>query len=464
MTETSPDHPVPDDFYRAFEDRFRGSQELIFGRLEAYVPFLRALRAERDAPRGLDLGCGRGEWLQLLEREGFDARGIDLDDGMLQAARDQGLSVENKDAVAALTACPDAAYDVISGFHIVEHLTFPTRLALMCEACRALRPGGLLILETPNPENVLVGTWSFHLDPTHVSPIPPMVMPFLAEYAGFAHSMILRLHTPPPGEGARLTDVFTKVGVDFALVARKAGPHNAALDDLLNTPVGLDIFEALSRFDTAMQDRWAAGENAVGQIDAGMAGLAENIVATAGRVSDLERDLRTDIAQQKAILEGLDTDARAGIGLQGAELAHIRAEIGALQAEIGYLRQRNLFQMLFFRPSGRPVKLLRRLAFHTNGRPRGGLMLGWIARRRNGTPRRAFARWMASAEYAALAWPSSRREMPAAPPPPPPSPTTSAPAQHGAEDLLGPLPGSHPRRYEVWARLDAAQRHAEVQR
>ena len=414
MTETSPDRPVPDDFYRAFEDRFRGSQELIFGRLEAYVPFLRALRAERDAPRGLDLGCGRGEWLRLLEREGFDALGIDLDDGMLQAARDQGLSVENKDAVAALTACPDAAYDVISGFHIVEHLTFPTRLALMCEACRALRPGGLLILETPNPENVMVGTWSFHLDPTHVAPIPPMVMPFLAEYAGFAQTAVLRLHTPSPAEEMSLTDVFTKVGTDFALVARKAGPDNAALDDLLKTPVGLDIFEALSRFDTAMQDRWAAGENAVARIDAGMAGLAENIVA--------------------------------------------------LHAEIGYLRQRNLFQMLFFRPSGRPVKLLRRLAFHTTGRPRRGLLLGWIARRRNGTPRRAFARWMASAEYAALPWPSSRREVPAAPPPPPPSPTPSAPAQHGAEDLLGPLPGSHPRRYEVWARLDAAQRHAEVQR
>ncbi|MFZ1814783.1 MAG: methyltransferase domain-containing protein [Rhizobiaceae bacterium] len=255
MTETNETDFVPDDFYRAFEERFRGSQELISERLKAYVPFLRALRAQADSPRGLDLGCGRGEWLQLLESEGFEACGVDLNDGMLQSARENGLRVENMDAIAALVETGDGSLDVVSGFHIMEHLSFPKRLALIREACRTLRPGGLLILETPNPENIHVGTCSFHLDPTHIAPIPPMLMPFLAEYAGFAQSVILRLNTPPPGGEPTLLDVYTKVAGDYALVARIGGAENSQMDQAFNTNVGLDIFSALARYDALLREQ-----------------------------------------------------------------------------------------------------------------------------------------------------------------------------------------------------------------
>lgn len=416
MNEPNVTYTVPDDFYRAFEDRFRGSEELIAERLEVYLPFLRALRDQTDVLRGLDLGCGRGEWLQLLEREGFEARGVDLDDGMLNAARERGLSVENKDAIAELIDSVDASLDVVSGFHLIEHLPFPTRLALIQEACRALRPGGLLILETPNPESILVGTWSFHIDPTHIVPIPPTVMPFLAEYAGFAQSVILRLNSPPLGDEPTLLDIYTKVSPDYALVARVGGADNPLMNQAFDMVVGVDTFGALNRYDSLLKQ-----------------GVEKKLAALRSRNDAL---LKEHIAK---------------------ELAVFRQDSKLLHEEIERLKPRPLWQKLFFRRSGRPVKLVKRLAFHSNGRPRSGT-LGRIALKKDGTPRTAFARWMISADYAELPWPAEQGVVQSNLVINPTVNATSSPTpQTSVDDICGPDPATHPRRYQVWARLDSAQ-------
>lgn len=161
-----------DTFYRDFEARHRGGRNLILDRLRVYEPFVAPLAAEGDA-RALDLGCGRGEWLELLEDWGVKARGVDLDDGMLSEARDRDLLVERADALEALRAVPDGDLAIVSAFHLAEHLPFDVLRALVKQASRALRPGGILILETPNPENPSVGLLSFHMDPTHLKPLPP---------------------------------------------------------------------------------------------------------------------------------------------------------------------------------------------------------------------------------------------------------------------------------------------------
>src|SRR5438034_102599 len=99
----------PAHFYRAFEDRYRGSAELIASRLAVYLPFVRAVsRAMPDAML-TDVGCGRGEWLALLETAGVPAQGVDLDDAMLQACRERGLNVEHGDAIDYLKRLPDAS-------------------------------------------------------------------------------------------------------------------------------------------------------------------------------------------------------------------------------------------------------------------------------------------------------------------------------------------------------------------
>lgn len=109
-------------FYRAFEDKYRGSRELILGRLNAYAPLLKTLKSTFPGAQTLDLGCGRGEWLELLGSLGIGAS--DLDEGMLAACRERGYKVEHQDAISYLAALPAESFALISAFHLVEHISF----------------------------------------------------------------------------------------------------------------------------------------------------------------------------------------------------------------------------------------------------------------------------------------------------------------------------------------------------
>ena len=214
------------EFYKAFEDRLRGSRELIKSRQEIYLPFVEPLLTFYTEPQAIDLGCGRGEWLELLKPAfGAGARGVDLDEGMLEVCRQLDLSATNADAVTALKELPDESQLVVSGFHIAEHLDFPDLQVLIQEALRVLKPAGLLILETPNPENLQVGSCNFYLDPTHNRPLPPQLLSFLAEYQGFARVKVLRLQedkTIVEKTRVSLREVLTGASPDYAVVAQKA--------------------------------------------------------------------------------------------------------------------------------------------------------------------------------------------------------------------------------------------------
>ncbi|MEB0075950.1 glycosyltransferase [Pseudomonas sp. CCI3.2] len=245
-----------DDFYRALEERFRASREDIRARLEGYRPFLSALCQTTPRPKAFDIGCGRGEWLELLTEVGLDARGVDLDDSMLAACHERGLHAQNQDALEALQALPDASLDLISAFHVVEHLTFDYLRALLKEAQRTLSPHGLLILETPNAENLIVGTNNFYLDPTHQRPVPAIFLEFLCQHSGFVQSKIVRLqedqalHTPDAYIG--LWQVLYGVSPDYAIVARKsvpAEPANDAFAQLFSKDYGLDLQTLAQRHD-----------------------------------------------------------------------------------------------------------------------------------------------------------------------------------------------------------------------
>ena len=212
------------DFYRAFEDKFRGSREVIKARLKVYLPFIKPLKDIYPDASAVDLGCGRGEWLELLAENGFSAQGVDLDDGMLAACRELDLRVQTGEAVAFLKSLPDQSQAVISGFHLAEHIPFDDLQALVEESLRVLRPAGVLILETPNPENIVVGTSSFYLDPTHQRPIPPQLLSFLPDYYGFNRIKILRLQESVElinNDNLCLLNVLNGVSPDYATVAQK---------------------------------------------------------------------------------------------------------------------------------------------------------------------------------------------------------------------------------------------------
>lgn len=196
-----------DRFYLAFENRYRGSQEEIRRRQQVYLPTLENLVAQRtlarETMRLVDLGCGRGEWLGLLHDAGFvGAIGVDLNPRMLASSREHALPVEQADALDYLRRQDDHSLAAVTAMHLVEHLPFAALLELFDQTRRVLIPGGLVILETPNCSNVLVATQNFHNDPTHRAPLPPLLLSFTAEHAGFRDVRILPLH--PYGSGYRV--------------------------------------------------------------------------------------------------------------------------------------------------------------------------------------------------------------------------------------------------------------------
>jgi len=224
----SSDH---NNFYKAFEDQHRGSRETIKARLAVYLPFIKKLQAAHPNATALDLGCGRGEWLELLQDHQLTASGIDLDDGMLSACRSRGLNVQTGDAIAHLKSLPSESLSIVSGFHIAEHLSLDDLQSLIKEALRVLKPAGLLILEAPNTENLVVGTSSFYLDPTHQRPLPSALLNFLVGYLGFARTKVLGVQESVPLREEHgptsLFAVLSGVSPDFAVIAQKAGDASA---------------------------------------------------------------------------------------------------------------------------------------------------------------------------------------------------------------------------------------------
>jgi SAM-dependent methyltransferase len=182
-----------DALYAAFEDTFRGSRELVRHRMEPYIDWVNQAGAgTREAPV-LDVGCGRGEWLELLRDHQLIGRGLDLNRVFIDACVGRGLEVTLGDALTLLREIPEAAIGALTSMHLVEHLSYEEMITLLDEARRVLRPGGMLLLETPNPENITVGACGFYMDPTHRNPIPPEALRWTVQARGFHAARIERL-------------------------------------------------------------------------------------------------------------------------------------------------------------------------------------------------------------------------------------------------------------------------------
>lgn len=209
-------------FHARVEAEFRGSMDDIRQRLTVYLPHVRSLR-ERPA-HALDLGCGRGEWLELLRDEGIAATGVDENEVSVDRCTLRGLHAVRADALEYMRRQPDCAFSIVTAFHLVEHLATEAVVAMLLEARRLLRPGGLLILETPNADNIRVGATTFHLDPTHHRPVPVELLRLVVGFAGFEVIDILELH---PDEAMR--DVAASEHWPPTLLNLLGGPRDLGL-------------------------------------------------------------------------------------------------------------------------------------------------------------------------------------------------------------------------------------------
>jgi O-antigen chain-terminating methyltransferase len=187
-----------DDFYARFEERYRGSEEAMAERFRHRFAG-RLLEHAKRFPGGRvhDLGCGRGEFLDVCREAGFTTCGVDLSGVFVEQCRVKGHEVDVRDLLSYLATRTDGSAAVIGSFHVVEHCPPEYFLRAIREAYRVLAPGGFLVIETPNTYSMFVAARQFYLDPTHLRPVHPEFLQFMYEDAGFRNIELVG-HAPLP--------------------------------------------------------------------------------------------------------------------------------------------------------------------------------------------------------------------------------------------------------------------------
>jgi len=190
---------IPDGYYWAFEQRMRGSTDSVEERLRAYEDLAISLRHEQQvdedvAPRWIDLGCGQGEFCELLRVWGWNAEGVDGSSAAIEACRARGIEATLGDVLAYLESRPEDPVGGVSAIQLIEHLPRRAWVHLFEEIHRALAPGGALLLETINGQNPEAIADYFVADVTHTWPGHPETLRLMAEHAGFADVRVRFLH------------------------------------------------------------------------------------------------------------------------------------------------------------------------------------------------------------------------------------------------------------------------------
>lgn len=220
---------VEEHGYLELERRYRGTEEEILDRISVYLPWLKSIPA--GAPV-LDLGCGRGESLALLRDQGIPARGVDSSARMVALCQERGLEAVEGDLFATLAGVEEESLGAVVSFHVIEHLPVGALDRLVRLAYRALRPGGVLILETPSPLSMVVAARNFWLDPTHVRPVHPESLKLMYELAGF--DPVERLDLRPFPTDQRLPEIdLAKVPDEQKQLADRVNRLRDRIDELL---------------------------------------------------------------------------------------------------------------------------------------------------------------------------------------------------------------------------------------
>jgi 2-polyprenyl-3-methyl-5-hydroxy-6-metoxy-1,4-benzoquinol methylase len=196
--------------YASFEDIFRGPEQMIRDR---FVPYLEILVGHAPV---LDVGCGRGELLDLLAEAGIDATGVDIDGSMVERGQAKGYAVVHQDALEYLSKQPEHSLGAVFSAQVVEHLSPEVLCRLLTESYRVLRPGGVMVAETVNPYSVQAFK-AFWTDLTHRHPIYPETLVVYCAESGFDEATVLF----PNGSGDLAKDRWSEG--EYSVVARKLG-------------------------------------------------------------------------------------------------------------------------------------------------------------------------------------------------------------------------------------------------
>ena len=273
------------DFYTEFENNFRGSREQIINVLSNYDGLIDYILNIDNQPSLLDIGSGRGEWIQKCNSKGFRSIGLELDTKMVNDCKKLNLDIKQGDALSLLDEFGEDSFSIVSAFHVIEHMSHENLKKLIIHAKRILKPEGLLILETPSIDNLMVSSKSFYIDPTHINPIHPDLLSFMIKRVGFTKVKYYFINGGPlqNSQADSLTRVFNGVAQDLVLIASKSNILDNSIFDHTNQierdmSLGITSLEAAIDFDNFSSNRYA-------QYD-------EAIFIMRNRILDIERQLQ----------------------------------------------------------------------------------------------------------------------------------------------------------------------------
>ena len=208
--------------YIEFENQFRGSRESILERLDQYRGVLTYIKEEYPRAKALDLGCGRGEWLQKCQQYELSAQGIDASSSMIKYCKKEGLNACKGNIFKIMPHLKSNCYSLITAFHIIEHLDNDKITKLLIEAERLLKKNGIIIIEMPSIDNIYVSTDSFYLDETHINKIHPKLLIYKLGIHGFKSTELNYINGEAVEEQTHLMKkLFYNVGQDVSIVACK---------------------------------------------------------------------------------------------------------------------------------------------------------------------------------------------------------------------------------------------------
>lgn len=334
-----------DTFYYDFENEYRGSSQLLEERMSVYDDILDIL-PRISSGRLLDIGCGRGEWMKHAAAKGLKVAGIDSDAEMAAVCAKQGMAVTTGDAFEVIPTIQDESFAAVTAFHVVEHFAVSRLRSLIQDFLRVLEPGGILILETPNPESLYVSSSSFYLDPTHVRPVPIGLLSFVVKHCGFDRSTTLRLQESSEDLAAGkigIANLIFSTSKDYAIVAQKKGKGESfsAFDEVFRKKGGMPLVDAAQAYDGRISGEIRRLDARAQSLDTSLSKLDERVKESRGEIGQVWKDgteIRKSLEAVSRSLAKQEGDIRHQVhGARDEAIAEARrliAEAGAIHMKM----------------------------------------------------------------------------------------------------------------------------------
>ncbi|MBW3042880.1 class I SAM-dependent methyltransferase [Prochlorococcus marinus] len=244
------------NFYLDFENQFRGDFDSVEKQFSSYDLLIHSVIKDIKNPRFIDIGCGRGEWLVRWTSKVQDCIGLETNSVMIDLCRERNLNVIKGDALTSLKDFETNSISVITIFHMIEHLEYEKLIELISECYRVLSNEGVLIIETPSIDNILVSTNTFYLDSTHITHINAENFKFHLKRSGFVQVDALPIHAGPlkNTNPTKITRILNGVAQDLVFIAFKNNSFGSMINEqkdvwIKTLDIGLTTLQAAIEFD-----------------------------------------------------------------------------------------------------------------------------------------------------------------------------------------------------------------------